>query len=99
MNSVTDIIVEDVNVHEEKKCDCKCHKEPSSGRKWYFTLISVIIFVVVVNPLTYKLVNNTIGKLFGLRIASRNGCPTMTGLLVHTIVFTLIVRYVMDITK
>lgn len=86
-------------VKQDKKCDCKCHKKPTSGMKWYFTLISVVIFVIVVNPLTYNLVNNTLGKLLGLRIANRNGCPTGVGLLVHTVVFTLLIRYVMDISK
>jgi hypothetical protein len=86
---IEEVVVDKV----ERKCDC--HKEPSNMKKWYFTLISVVIFVVVVNPFTYRLVNNILGRLFGIKFASKSGCPTMSGLLIHTIVFALLVRYSM----
>lgn len=79
-------------------CKCECHnepREPTSMEKWYYTLITTVIFLFVTNPLTYVFVNGTVGRLVGKKIASVSGCPTMFGLILHAIVFTLIVRLVM----
>jgi hypothetical protein len=40
-------------------------------------------------------VNYLLGKL--VKIASPTGCPTTAGLLIHAVVFTLILRYIMDL--
>ena len=72
-----------------------CLNKPTSADKWRFTFYTVIIFLLVVNPYTYILVNRLLGKLIG-KIADTTGCPTMLGFIVHTVVFTLIVRYIMD---
>ena len=47
-------------------------------------ILAVVLFYVVSNPITYKLVESLLGRF--LRIA-RNGSPTATGLVVHTAVF------------
>lgn len=64
-------------------------------KKWQITLFSTFIFIIIINPYTYNLTNsllqNTIGQL------SNNGCPTNLGIIIHTIVFALIVRYSMDL--
>ena len=84
-----------------KNCSSgKCSRSKSSqvsknGDKWRYTLYTTFIFLLVVNPLTYKLTNQLFSKLFG-KIASSNGCPTMGGILLHAIVFTLVLRYMMD---
>ena len=61
--------------------------------KWWYSLYSAIIFFVIANPLTYKLVNMILGKL--IKISSSTGCPTQVGTLVHSVVFLLIVRAMM----
>ena len=68
---------------------------PSNQDKWRYTLYTTIIFLLVVNPQTYKLVNSLIGNTF--KIADSAGCPTINGILVHSLVFTLLLRYSMDL--
>lgn len=67
-----------------------------SKKKWQITAFSTLIFLIVVNPYTYKLVQSVLGPLIG-KIADTNGCPTGLGLTVHAVVFALIVRYSMDL--
>lgn len=85
---------------DNAECKCNCHakpqlREPTNGEKWYFTLITTVIYLIVTNPLTYVFVNNTIGRLFGIKIADKSGCPSVNGLMLHAIVFTLILRITM----
>ena len=68
--------------------------ELTSAKKWKYTLITTIIFLIVANPYTYILVNTLLGKL--VKIANPVGCPTTAGLLLHAVVFTLLLRWVMD---
>lgn len=74
--------------HEEKT-------ELDNMKKWKYTLITTVIFLIVANPHTYIWVNSLLGSF--VKIASPTGCPTQIGLIVHTIVFTLILRGVMDL--
>lgn len=81
-------------------CDCKSCKDmmkPSNMEKWKFSIIGAVIFLLVANPYTFKLVQCLLGNLIG-KIADKNsGCPTMLGLFVHAIVFTILVRYSMEL--
>jgi hypothetical protein len=54
------------------------------------TLQAVLLFFIIANPFTYRLTNSLLGGLVG-RLADPSGCPTGTGLLVHSAVFGLIV--------
>lgn len=74
------------------ECDC----EPTRLEKWKYTLFTTVIFLVVINPVTYQLVNKLFRNLVGT-ICDSAGCPTTTGILVHTVIFTLLVRYTMDL--
>ena len=47
-------------------------------------MLAAVLFYVVSNPATYKLVESLLGRFF--KIAT-NGSPTAIGLLVHTAVF------------
>ena len=67
-----------------------------SSDKWRFTLYTVLVAVLIFNPWTYKLVNSLLSRFLG-SIANAAGCPTMLGLVVHVVVFTLIIRYLMDL--
>lgn len=68
---------------------------PSSFKKWEITLFSAFIFLLVVNPYTYNVTNSLLGGLIGP--IARNGCPTTIGLLLHTLVYILLVRFSMDL--
>ena len=61
--------------------------------KWWHSLYSAIIFFVIANPMTYKLVNKVLGKL--VKISDGSGCATQVGVLVHSVVFLLIIRFMM----
>jgi len=85
---------------EKPNCDCKdckkCNKKPTSMDKWRYSFYTLLIFIIVINPITYKLVNGLLMSVFG-KIADGKGCPTMMGLVIHSIVFLLLVRFVMDL--
>ena len=44
--------------------------------------------------MTYKLVNYILGSL--VKICDKNGCATTAGYLIHAVVFTLLLRLMMD---
>ena len=67
----------------------------SSYKKWQISIFSAFIFILVVNPYTYKLTQKVLGGYLG-KIAEVNGCPTTRGLVLHTIVYILLVRGSMD---
>ena len=73
-------------------------KDLDNMKKWKYTLITTVIFLIVANPYTYMFVNMCVKSIFGKRIviASATGCPTIIGLLLHAVVFTLLLRWVMD---
>ena len=68
----------------------------SSYKKWQISIFSAFIFILVVNPSTYKFTQKALGGLLG-QISQPNGCPTTTGLVLHTLVYILLVRVSMDL--
>jgi hypothetical protein len=78
--------------------DCKkCAGKPSTSDKWRYTLMTTVIFLIVVNPMTYKLTNKLFSKFLGSVASPSSGCPSTIGILLHAVVFTLLLRYVMDL--
>lgn len=73
-----------------------CLKKPTNADKWRFTFYTVIIFLLIANPYTYKLVNSLLGKFIGQIANPATGCPTNLGFIVHTVVFALILRHIMN---
>ena len=69
---------------------------PESSDKWRYTLYTTFVLLLLFNPETYKLMNSLLGRFVG-PVASRDGCPTMLGFIIHAAVFTLVVRYMMDL--
>lgn len=82
---------------EEQDETFKGGVEGFSGRdstmKWKYTIWTTILFLLIANPYTFKMVHKLLGKV--VYIANRDGCPTTAGLLVHAAVFALILRYLM----
>lgn len=68
--------------------------ELSEKGKWMISFYTALAFLVVANPLTYKLVN-FICKKIGFSIANDDGCPNQWGLILHAIVFFLLIRLMM----
>ena len=63
-------------------------------RKWKYTLMTTVLFLVIVHPMTYRLTHSIFKGLF--RVASKAGCPTTAGYLLHAVVFTLLLRWMME---
>ena len=53
-----------------------------------------IIFLILNLPATYNLTNNIFGSL--TPISNFDGCPTTSGLILHSLVFIVIIRLMMD---
>jgi hypothetical protein len=49
-----------------------------------YSFISALLFFIVANPELYKMTQFIFGPLFTV---ANNGCPTIYGLLLHTVVF------------
>ena len=85
-----------VNLSNAMQGKCKkCNENVEHHDKWRYTLYTTVLFLIIVNPMTYKLVNMILGSF--IRICDSKGCPTMSGIIVHAIVFTLLLRYLMDL--
>jgi hypothetical protein len=69
---------------------------PSLSTKISATIQSIIVFLIISAPFTYKLTNSLLGGIIG-KLADGSGCPTMLGLIVHSLVFGLIVWGLMHI--
>ena len=63
--------------------------------KWRYTLITTLLFFIVINPYTYKLVHFLLKKV--VKIADKSGCPSVVGMIIHGIVFTLLLRGLMEL--
>jgi hypothetical protein len=77
-----------------KDCGCGCNGKKQE-EKFMISIVSGMIFFIIANPETFRFVRRILGPM----IASPTGCPTATGLLVHTVVFILIVWGMMNIKK
>lgn len=60
------------------------------------TLQSIVVFLIISAPMTYKITNGLLGGLVG-KLADSSGCPTTVGLIVHSVVFGLIVYGLMQL--
>ncbi len=69
-----------------------------SSTKIVATIQSIIVFLLVSSPFTYKITNRLLGGILG-KLADPSGCPTPLGIFVHAIVFGLIVYGLMTIKK
>lgn len=63
--------------------------------KIIYSLQAALLFLVIASPIMYRVVQAIFGRLFTVAV---NGCPTVAGLFLHTVVFGLIV-YVMMIVQ
>ncbi len=70
----------------------------SIDKKISATIQSIIIFLIVSLPFTYKITNSLLGNIIG-KLADSSGCPTPLGLFIHAIVFGLIVYGLMLINS
>jgi len=77
-----------------KDCGCGC-KGQKQEQKFIISLMSALVFFIVANPDTFRLMR----RILGSWVSGPNGCPTTAGLILHTIVFMLVVWAMMNIKK
>lgn len=81
----------------EKTLDCGCGcggLKKSDKLKAKYSFQSALLFFLVANPATFNLMRGLLGDW----VASGSGCPTGTGLLLHSVVFGLVVFLLMKVT-
>lgn len=61
-----------------------------------YSIQAALVFLVVSSPIVYNLVETIFGRLFTVAV---KGCPTVSGLLLHTVVFGLVVYLLMRLQK
>lgn len=74
----------------------KCAQKPASADKWRYTLWTTLVFFIIVNPVTYQLTHKVFRNLLGPFANATTGCPSTLGIVVHGIVFTLVLRLLME---
>jgi hypothetical protein len=85
-------------LYKSEKINCeKCRQElePNNLEKWKFSLIGTFLVVILFNPSIFRLTQTILSNLIG-KISDKSGCPTILGYLLHALVFTLLVRYSME---
>ena len=68
-----------------------------SNKKWLISMYAVVVFVLVSNKYTYDLTDNL--RLLNEQLATvdEHGNPTVFGFVLHTLVFFLLVRAMMEV--
>jgi len=69
----------------------------TNADKWYLSLITTFLFYIIALPVTYEYITNPIVEdITGIQLEDE-GKPTLIGVIVHSIVFLFIIRYMMDL--
>ena len=77
-----------------KDCGCGCDGKKQE-QKFLISIMSALVFFVVANPETFRVMR----KVFGSWVSSPTGCPSTSGLALHTIVFMLVTWGMMNIKR
>jgi len=77
-----------------KDCGCGCGGAKAQ-QKFLISVMSALVFFVISNPDTYRLTRT----IFGKWVSGPTGCPSLRGLVLHTVVFVLITWGMMNIKK
>lgn len=72
-----------------------CDKTYSNGDKWISAGMSGLLFVALSSPAVYSLINELTSKI-GLEVADDEGCPSLQGSMINSIVYVLLLRWMMD---
>ena len=75
-------------------CGCGC-KGKKQEQKFLISIMSALIFFIIANPDTFRLMRS----IFGKWVSSPTGCPSAKGLMLHTLVFFLVVWGMMNIKR
>lgn len=77
-----------------KDCGCGCNGKKQE-QKLLISIMSALIFFIIANPDTFRLMR----RILGSWVSGPTGCPTMKGLILHTLVFLLVSWGLMNIKR
>jgi len=77
-----------------KDCGCGC-KGKKQEQKFIVSLMAALLFFIIANPSTFR----TIRMIFGSWVSTPNGCPSTSGLVLHSLVFMITIWGIMNIQK
>lgn len=69
--------------------------ENQEYNKWKYSILGGLVFFVLSSPTVYKMVNVLLNN--SLQVINKDGCPTMVGLLIHSLVYILLIRAMMNL--
>ena len=75
-----------------KDCGCGCNGKKQE-QKLLISAQAALVFFIIASPDTFRLMR----KLLGKWVSGPNGCPTTSGLLLHSLVFLLVTWGMMNI--
>ena len=73
-------------------CGCGCDGKKQE-KKLLISLMAALTFFIIASPETFRIMRRLLGKW----VSSPTGCPTSSGLILHTIVFMLVTWGLMNI--
>ena len=76
--------------NRENREDSNCtEKQLSLGKKIKYSFYSALIFFFISSPVMYQITNKF--NSYSFNILDQAGCPSNSGLLLHTIIFFIII--------
>jgi hypothetical protein len=75
-----------------KDCGCGCDGKKQE-QKLMNSVLAALVFFIIASPDTFRLMR----KIFGKWVSGPNGCPTSSGLALHSIVFMFVTWGLMNI--
>ena len=75
-----------------KDCGCGCDGKKQE-QKLLISIMSALVFFIIANPDTFRIMR----KVFGSWVSSPTGCPSISGLALHTVVFMLVTWGMMNV--
>ncbi len=73
-------------------CGCVCDGKKQE-KKLLISLMAALTFFIIASPETFRIMRSILGKW----VSSPTGCPTHSGLILHTIVFLLVTWGLMNV--
>lgn len=67
--------------------------QPTGGHKWWVAVLLGLVFALISSPVAYQ-ATTMITDQIGFKTMIGKG-PTVSGLLIHTIIFTLVIRIIL----
>lgn len=85
-------------------CNCeKCnhgkkasYSSPNSADKWRYSLYTLVLVLIVFSPFAYGIMHKLLKATVGCAVL-KGSIPTLCGKILHSIVFLVAIRYMMDL--